>query len=104
MASGPIDSAIAVKPRMSLKRTVIGRRSPPRRHGAVLLRDFGRDVRREVPLEVGPDHRLAPQLVGVAAVPDPDRREAAERDQELKVFVAEGVGGGQVVHVQQAED
>ena len=29
IASGPIDSAIAVKPRMSLKSTVVGRRSPP---------------------------------------------------------------------------
>ncbi len=29
MASGPSDSAIAVKPRMSLNNTVVGRRSPP---------------------------------------------------------------------------
>src|SRR2546430_1230894 len=32
-----------------------------------------------------------------------DRRERAESDQEFEIFVGEGVGGGEVVHVQDAE-
>ena len=70
---------------------------------AVLLRDLGGDVGREVALEVGADQRLAPDLLGVAAVLDADGGEAAERDEELEVLVAEGVGRGEVVHVEQAQ-
>ena len=55
IASGLIDSDIAVNPRMSLKSTVIGRFSPPSWHGGVLLRDLGGDIRREVALEVRAD-------------------------------------------------
>ena len=56
--------------------------------GAVLLRDVGGDVGREVALEVGADGGLAPDLLGVAGVLDPDGGEAAERHQELQVLVA----------------
>ena len=75
IASGPIDSAIAVKPRMSLKSTVIGRRSPPSRTAPSCCAISAGDVGREVALEVRADRRLAPDLLGVAAVLDPDRRE-----------------------------
>ena len=88
---------------MSLKSTVVGRRSPPWPDGALLLRDVGRDVGREVALEVRADGGLAADLLGVAGVLDADGREPAERDQELQVLVGEGVGGGQVVDVEQAE-
>ena len=55
IASGPIDSAIAVKPRMSLKSTVDRPALAAQADGAVLLRDLGGDVGREVALEVGAD-------------------------------------------------
>ena len=103
MASGPIDSAIAVKPRMSLKSTVVGPPLAALADGAVLLRDVGRDVGREVALEVGADGGLAADLLGVAGVLDADGREPAERHQELQVLVGERVGGGEIVDVKQAE-
>ena len=88
IASGPIDSAIAVKPRMSLKSTVVGRRSPPCRMASSCCAMSAGDVGREVALEVGAHGGLAPDLLGVAAVLDADRGEAAERHQELQVLVA----------------
>ena len=103
-ASGPMDSAIAVKPRMSLKRIVIGRRSPPSRMSPSWLRDLRRDVGREVALEVGADQGLPPNLLGEAAVLDADGGEPAEGHEELEVLVAEGAGRAQVVHVQEAQD
>ena len=103
MASGPIDSAIEVKPRMSLKRMAIGRRSPPRGTTASCCGDLGGDVGGEVALEVRAHQRLALHLLGVAAVPDADGRQAAEGDQKLEVLVAEGIGRGQAVHVEHAQ-
>ena len=102
ISSGPIDSAIAVKPRMSLKSTAVGRRSPPSRMAssccAIRRRRWGRSSARSWSAR-----RLAPDLLGVAAVLDPDRGEAAERHQELQVLVGEGVRGVEIVDVEQAE-
>src|SRR5215211_5439216 len=99
MPSGPIASAIGVKPRMSLKSTAVGALAD----GALLLGDVGRHVGREVALEVGPDGGLAPDLLGVARVLDADGGEPAERHEKLQVFVRERVRGREVVHVEQTQ-
>ena len=93
IASGPIDSAIAVKPRMSLKSTVVGRRSPPSRTApacwAISAATLGAKYRSKFERTIASRRTL----LGVPAVLDADGRDAAERDQELEILVAEGVRG-----------
>ena len=70
----------------------------------LLLRDHLRDVGREVALEVRAHQRFAPNSLRELRVLDSHRREAAERDQELEIFIREGVARREVVDVEDAKD
>src|SRR5574341_1369150 len=71
---------------------------------SLLAGDLGGHVGREVALEIGHHHRFAADPVGQVAVLDGHGRNTGERDEELEVLVAERVGGGQVIPVDDAED
>ena len=81
------------------------RRSPhaPNFYFAFLGRDLFGDLRREVSLEVGQHDCFTLHACDELAVVNGNGCDAGKRDQELEIFVAEGLGRGLAIDVDDAE-